>query len=194
MLHARSVLHCASLLAVIAAAGCDSGTSGGDHYLTPGLRAAVEELKSDVAAAPTDGSTIATRARVLADWADAYSMAGGEVGLEGPRIRLQSSLPPSGRAAINQSANLDRLVREFTLPEGEDFGAGLVERGASDAPIWGPAGSQLLLQTRTREGRINSVYLADIDTGELTLLSRSEPAADNEAYGVGTWLALAFGP
>ena len=72
-----------------------------------------------MAAAPTDASTIAARARVLADWADAYSMAGGEVGLEGPRIRLQSSLPPRGRAAINQSANLDRLVREFTLRDEE---------------------------------------------------------------------------
>ena len=116
MLHARSIRLCASLAAVIAAAACDSGRLGGDHYLSPGLRAAVDELKSDVAAAPTDASTIATRARVLADWADAYSMAGGEVGLEGPRIRLQSSLPPSGRAAINQSANLDRLV--FLEPEG----------------------------------------------------------------------------
>ena len=119
MLHARSVLHCASLAAVIAAAACDSGTSGGDQYLSPGLRAAVDELKSDVAAAPTDASTIAARARVLADWADAYSMAGGEVGLEGPRVRLQSTLPPSGQGAINQGRNIDRLVREFTLRDEE---------------------------------------------------------------------------
>ena len=46
-------------------------------------------------------------------------MAGGEVGLEGPRIRLQSTLPPSGRGATNQGRNLDRLVREFTLRDEE---------------------------------------------------------------------------
>ena len=119
MLHPRSLRLCASVVAVIAAAACDSGGSGGDHYLSAGLRAAVDGLKSDVAAAPTDASTIATRARVLADWADAYSMAGGEVGLEGPRIRLQSTLPPSGRGATNQGRNLDRLVREFTLRDEE---------------------------------------------------------------------------
>ena len=59
------------------------------------------------------------RAQVLADWADAYSMAGGEVGLEGPRIRLQSTMPPSGRGAVRQSESLDRLVREFTLRDEE---------------------------------------------------------------------------
>ena len=100
-------------------AACDPDTSGGDPYLSLGLRAEVDELKSDVAANPTDASTIAARARVLADWADAYSAAGGEVGLEGPRIRLQSSLPPTGRGAINQGRNLDRLVREFTLRDEE---------------------------------------------------------------------------
>ncbi|MCH8883418.1 MAG: hypothetical protein IIA41_07970 [SAR324 cluster bacterium] len=119
MLHPRSRRLYASLVAVIAAAACDSGGSGGDHSLSAGLRAAVDGLKSDVVAAPTDASTIATRARVLADWADAYSMAGGEVGLEGPRIRLQSTLPPSGQGAINQGQNLDRLVREFTLRDEE---------------------------------------------------------------------------
>ncbi len=67
-----------------------------------------------MAAAPTDASTLPARARALADWADAYSLAGGEVGLEGSRIRLQSTLPPTGRGAIRaQSAPVDRLVREF---------------------------------------------------------------------------------
>ena len=71
---------------------------GGD-YLEPALREAVEELKAGVAAAPTDESTVASRAEVLADWADAYALAGGEVGLEGPRVRLQATLPPRGPAA-----------------------------------------------------------------------------------------------
>ncbi|MCH7748091.1 MAG: DUF3604 domain-containing protein, partial [Acidobacteria bacterium] len=87
---------------------------GGD-YLDPELRAAVEQLQSDVGASPTDETTIAVRARVLADWADAYALAGGEVGLEGPRVRLRATVPPSGPAARRASADLDRLVREFTL-------------------------------------------------------------------------------
>ena len=119
MLQARSTRLCASRAAVVSLAACDSGVSGGDHYLTPELRAAVDELKSDVAATPTDASAIAVRAQVLADWADAYSMAGGEVGLEGPRIRLQSTMPPSGCGAVRQSESLDRLVREFTLRDEE---------------------------------------------------------------------------
>ncbi len=92
-------------------------TAATDDYMAPALRAEVEALKQAVASEPTDASTIAQRAGLVADWADAYALAGGEVGLEGPRIRLQSTLPPSGRAAINQSRAVDRLVREFVLRE-----------------------------------------------------------------------------
>ena len=87
----------------------------GSDYLDPELRAAVEQLQSDVAATPTDETTIAERAGVLADWVDAYALGGGEVGLDGPRVRLQATLPPRGPAARRQSANVDRLVREFAL-------------------------------------------------------------------------------
>ena len=104
-----------TLLALLAA-GCDAGDSGRpDDYLTPDLRAAVEQLKADVAARPTDEATIAERARILADWVDAYALGGGEVGLEGPRVRLQATLPPTGQAAIAQGAIIDRLVRQFAL-------------------------------------------------------------------------------
>ncbi|MDP6652768.1 MAG: DUF3604 domain-containing protein [Gammaproteobacteria bacterium] len=92
-------------------------TAAADDYMAPALRADVEALKQAVASEPTDASTIVQRAGLVADWADAYALAGGEVGLEGPRIRLQSTLPPSGNAAINQSRAVDRLVREFVLRE-----------------------------------------------------------------------------
>jgi hypothetical protein len=110
-----------SLCAILAGVGCTPGDptefalgDGGD-YLNPELRAAVEQLQADVAATATDESTVADRAGVLADWADAYALAGGEVGLEGPRVRLQATLPPRGLAARRASANVDRLVREFAL-------------------------------------------------------------------------------
>ena len=106
-----------TLTFLIAAAGCagSGNDTRPDDYLTPELRTAVEQLKAGVALSPTDGTTIAERARVLADWVDAYALGGGEVGLEGPRVRLQSTLPPTGRAALRQGAIVDRLVRQFTL-------------------------------------------------------------------------------
>ena len=91
------------------------GGAGGPDYLTPELRAAVEQLKLDVAARPTDETTVAARARILADWVDAYALGGGEVGLEGPRVRLQATSAPRGQAALAQGAVIDRLVRQFTL-------------------------------------------------------------------------------
>lgn len=109
---------CAILFTSIAcgASGpADYGVGDGDDYLDTALRAAVEQLKTDVGTAPTDESTVPERAAVLADWADAYALGGGEVGLEGPRVRLQATLPPRGAAARRVSADIDRLVREFTL-------------------------------------------------------------------------------
>ena len=98
-----------------AACGTPGDDGAGDDYLSPSLRGAVEQLKADVAASPTDETTIAERARILDEWVDAYALGGGEVGLEGPRVRLQSTLPPTGRAALAQGAVIDRLVRQFTL-------------------------------------------------------------------------------
>ena len=95
---------------------CDAPDAGdAADYLTPELRAAVEQLKVDVAARPTDETTVAERARILADWVDAYALGGGEVGLEGPRVRLQATDPPTGQAALAQGAIIDRLVRQFAL-------------------------------------------------------------------------------
>ena len=106
-----------ALLFLLAAVGCAGAGDDGrpDDYLIPDLRAAVEQLKADVAMAPTDETTVAERARILADWVDAYALGGGEVGLEGPRVRLQATQPPTGQAAIAQGAVVDRLVRQFAL-------------------------------------------------------------------------------
>ncbi|MDP6582673.1 MAG: hypothetical protein QF681_18630, partial [Vicinamibacterales bacterium] len=132
----RILMFCLGTLvtATACAPAAPSGFAFGDggDYLEPDLRTAVEQLQSDVAVAPTDETTIAGRARVLADWADAYALAGGEVGLEGPRVRLRATLPPSGPAARRASADVDRLVREFTLRD--EAGA----LGALEAESLGP--------------------------------------------------------
>ena len=90
-----------------------------DDYLSASLRADVEALKRAVEERPTDESTIAQRAAILSDWIDSYSLAGGEVGVEPTRIRLQSTLPPTGELAATQSRLVDKFVREFTLRDEE---------------------------------------------------------------------------
>ena len=114
----------------LALAGCEA--SGPGAVYDRDLGAAIEQLKGDVAAQPTDESTVASRAAVVADWADALSLAGHEMGLEGPRVRIQSTLPPTGSAAVNAGAFVDRLVREFTLRE--EAGA----LGTLEAESFGP--------------------------------------------------------
>ncbi|MBT8145239.1 MAG: DUF3604 domain-containing protein, partial [Gammaproteobacteria bacterium] len=114
---------------LVAACGPDQQTGSApeisDDYMSADLRARVEQLKQSVADNPTSEGTIAERAELLADWVDAYALAGGEVGVDAPRIRLQSTLPPTGRAAVNQSRNVDRFVREFSLRD-EDGALGFL--------------------------------------------------------------------
>jgi hypothetical protein len=107
------------LFLVTALGACRSQGGDSSDYLSSELRAEVEDLKREVAETPTDASTIAMRARVLADWVDAYSLAGNEVGLQGSRVRLQATRPPTGQAARTQSAAVDALVREFELRDEE---------------------------------------------------------------------------
>lgn len=98
----------------------DEATSpGSEDYLAADMRLQIEQLKQSVADEPTSAETIAARARLLADWIDAYSLAGGEVGLDAPRVRLQSTIPPTGAAAVAQSRNVDSFVREFALRDEE---------------------------------------------------------------------------
>ncbi len=114
----------------------------GADYLEPALREAVEQLKAGVAASLTDEATVASRADVLADWVDAYALAGDGVGLEGPQVRLQATLPPRGPAARRASADLDRLVREFSLRD--EAGA----LGTLEADPFGPFEAQGLATVR----------------------------------------------
>ncbi|MBM88128.1 MAG: hypothetical protein CMQ41_07075 [Gammaproteobacteria bacterium] len=90
-----------------------------DDYMTPELRARVEQLKSALTNESTNESSIGERADLLADWIDAYAMAGGEVGIDAPRVRLQATLKPTGQQAVTQSKNVDRFIREFMLRDEE---------------------------------------------------------------------------
>ncbi len=145
----RQAARCLAPLLLIAA-GCGGG--GGDDdgapadYLSPELRAAVEQLEAEVAASPTDETTIAGRARVLADWVDAYALGGGEVGLEGPGVRLHATLPPTGAEALREGATVDRLVRQFAL---HDEPGALGELGAESLGPFEARTYQTIRQTWT---------------------------------------------
>ena len=53
---------------------------------------------------------------MLADWVDAYGhSAAGKSASKARACGLQSTLPPTGQAALRQGAIVDRLVRQFTL-------------------------------------------------------------------------------
>lgn len=93
-----------------------------------GLRAQIDELKRAVAESPTSEENIAERALVMAQWIDEYALAGGEVGVDPPRIRLQAAIPPTGNQAVTQSRLLDQYVREFSLRE-EDGALGFLSSG-----------------------------------------------------------------
>lgn len=103
----------------------DSEVSNNSDYLSAELRARVDQLKIDIAREATNENSIAERADLLAEWIDAYALAGGEVGIDAPRVRLQSTLPPTGNQAVQQSRNVDRFIREFVLRD-EDGSLGLL--------------------------------------------------------------------
>ena len=71
----------AALATALVSSAC-TGPGPGPVY-DRDLGAAIERLKADVEAQPTDESTVAARAAVVADWADALSLAGHEMGLDG---------------------------------------------------------------------------------------------------------------
>lgn len=96
-----------------------SDDNASEDYVSAEMRSRINQLVQSVANEPTSESTIAERADLLADWIDAYALAGGEVGLDAPRVRLQATLPPTGNAAATQSRNVDRFVREFALLDEE---------------------------------------------------------------------------
>ncbi|MEZ5551794.1 MAG: DUF3604 domain-containing protein [Pseudomonadales bacterium] len=71
----NSIYQLCALLGTLAFPGAAVAADG--DYLSPELRARVEQLKAEVAAAPSDASNREVRARVLWDWANAYALKGG---------------------------------------------------------------------------------------------------------------------
>ena len=147
-------------------------------YLSPDLRARVEKLKVDVAYLPTDALSMAERARVLWQWANAWALNGGEL-----PVNLTQTV-----AAVNAypelAGRLPRLIDEYLfemtlLDEQPDaLGSLTADTGPFEARTW-----VTIRQTYTVGGR-------DIQTGGGFVVARhfmpnygvwqtSDPDGDN---------------
>ncbi len=76
-------------------------------YLDADLRARVEQLKAEVAARPTDASTVRERTDVLWDWLNAFSMTGGYMPVNLTTV--------ARRPAPASPAVIDAFIGELTV-------------------------------------------------------------------------------
>ena len=106
----RAVAFSAMLLCSLAATGAVA------DYLSADLRAAVEALKADVARTPTSPANYQTRAEILWDWVNAFSLTDGYV-----PVNLTAATRPNPAGPMNATlaAALDDFVRELALAEEE---------------------------------------------------------------------------
>ncbi len=120
-----NVLACAAL-AIAAGCGTEPGPAppaalpeASSDGFPARLRNEVEGLKRATGEAPTDAASLASRARVLADWVDAHALAGRPGSPFAPDVRRYATVPPAGEAAIAAGARVDALVREYRLRDEE---------------------------------------------------------------------------
>ena len=89
----------------------ETGSDAGD-YLAADLRARVENLKVDVAAAGTSAATAPQRAQTTWEWINAYSLTGGYVPVNSTLAVAQILAYQPSPAA---NANLDSTIRELSI-------------------------------------------------------------------------------
>ena len=123
---------------------------GADRY-PEALRASIERLKSEVAAAPTDAGSIAERSRILSQWVDAHALAGADGAPFATTVLRNAVAAPTGRALAARAAEVDALVREYQLRDEEPEAL-----GSLSAESLGPftaAGYDTIRQTWTAGSR-----------------------------------------
>jgi hypothetical protein len=122
-------------------------------YLSPELRAEVEQLKAEVAAAPTTPQTMAERCDVLWQWANAFALAGGVIPNDLPLLVRASRLaddPDSEQLLARYLPFVDHFVRELQLKDEVPWALGWLSLQADDplaAESW-----QTVVQTWTVGG------------------------------------------
>ncbi|NWG46578.1 MAG: DUF3604 domain-containing protein [Alphaproteobacteria bacterium] len=99
-----------------------SASLGLPEYLAPELRAKVERLKADVAAAPTSGTNVEDRIWVFWDWVNAYALQGWPIHpeLTSTVSRITQPAGVAGRTSPRLQPSyeaVDMWVREMSLRE-----------------------------------------------------------------------------
>lgn len=159
-----------------------STTSAGDA-MTPELRARAERLEAEVTASPTTRETVAGRARLLWEWANALALEGVVLPVNVTTIparvaRAQASgeeIPPPVLAA------LDGYVRELGIKQREPGAIGDLEANAAE-PL--PAGHFVTVEETYTVGALpmaegGAVLLGRQLMADQGALQHQDPAADD---------------
>ncbi len=111
----------AVLLVATLAAGCGARTDAAQDPLPRDLRARVEQLKRDVAAAPTTAATVEARAAVLWEWTNAFALAGGMVPVNLTTVPAVVARSRAAGQPIPEDAlgEIDRYVRELAIKDAD---------------------------------------------------------------------------
>lgn len=128
--HKRTIIVSSSVIVLFSAAAISlrlrAQNSPGD-YLSPELRARVNQLKREALTQPTTPQNAPARGLILWDWINAYSLTGGPVPVNatqdlGPAFVLSDAraqgVPPAGNGNINALVrNVDELIYEFRIKD-----------------------------------------------------------------------------
>ena len=118
---ARAALLLPLLVAGAVASGCAPGTEAAQDPLPEDLRARVEQLKRDVAAAPTTAANVESRAAVLWEWTNAFALAGGMVPVNLTTVPAAVARARAAKQPIPEDSlgELDRYVRELAIKDAD---------------------------------------------------------------------------
>ena len=123
---ARAVLLLPLLVAGAVASGCAPGIEAAQDPLTGDLRARVEQLKRDVAAAPTTAANVESRAAVLWEWTNAFALAGGMVPVNLTTVPAAVARARAAKQPLPEDSlgELDRYVRELAIKDADPSAIG----------------------------------------------------------------------
>ena len=90
-----------------------TGSASAADYLSPDLRAKVEQLKQEAVGSPTTAENGVARARIVWDWANAHAMNGGTLPVELPALISRMM----GKRATGRGNRilLDQSIRELRI-------------------------------------------------------------------------------
>ncbi|MDP7639284.1 MAG: DUF3604 domain-containing protein, partial [Candidatus Hydrogenedentes bacterium] len=160
---------------------CVSAAHGQD-YMSAELRASVEKLKQEVAAQPSDNGNAQTRARVMWEWINAFSLTGRHVPPNATlSINVILGLKPDAPVSLRLRQTLDNYVYEFALRDENPEALGTIEM---ETPGPFPSESFQTLRVTYTVGELGMAKGGVIVLGRhfissAALWQRDDPVADN---------------